>query len=121
MVLDGALYRAPIPEGVGRILDLGTGTGAWAIDMAEYGYSNQPQDDALQTLQILMTKQIRLCSQMPQAVVTGPSKSMYLQASEQGTNVILRNGSQRNSTVLVGKTQMGRDVPAKSAKIIITF
>lgn len=36
MVLGGALYRAPVPKHVGNILDLGTGTGAWAIDIAEY-------------------------------------------------------------------------------------
>jgi hypothetical protein len=35
LVLGGELYCAPISDGVSRILDLGTGTGAWAIDMAE--------------------------------------------------------------------------------------
>jgi hypothetical protein len=35
MIVGGALYRAPISE-VSSVLDLGTGTGAWAIDMAEY-------------------------------------------------------------------------------------
>lgn len=37
MVLGGELYRAPIPPNTDQILDLGTGTGAWAIDVAEYG------------------------------------------------------------------------------------
>ncbi|KAL2870374.1 class I SAM-dependent methyltransferase [Aspergillus lucknowensis] len=37
LTLGGELYRAPIKPGLKRILDLGTGTGAWAIDMAEYG------------------------------------------------------------------------------------
>jgi ubiquinone/menaquinone biosynthesis C-methylase UbiE len=36
MVLNGQLYRAPISDEVERILDLGTGTGSWAIDVAEY-------------------------------------------------------------------------------------
>lgn len=35
LTLSGALYLAPLKEGIQRILDLGTGTGAWAIDMAE--------------------------------------------------------------------------------------
>ncbi|EXJ73479.1 uncharacterized protein A1O5_03240 [Cladophialophora psammophila CBS 110553] len=35
LVLGGELYCAPIPEGVSSVLDLGTGTGVWAIDMAE--------------------------------------------------------------------------------------
>ncbi|KAL4781346.1 S-adenosyl-L-methionine-dependent methyltransferase [Aspergillus varians] len=35
LTLRGALYRAPIKPGVKNILDLGTGTGAWAIDMAD--------------------------------------------------------------------------------------
>ncbi|GAD92425.1 TAM domain methyltransferase, putative [Paecilomyces variotii No. 5] len=35
MVVGGALYRAPISKHVGNVLDLGTGTGAWAIDMAD--------------------------------------------------------------------------------------
>ncbi|KNG82938.1 putative SAM domain methyltransferase [Aspergillus nomiae NRRL 13137] len=36
LVLAGALYRSPISENPRRILDIGTGTGLWAIDMAEY-------------------------------------------------------------------------------------
>lgn len=32
LMLGGALYRAPIPPTVKRVLDMGTGTGIWAID-----------------------------------------------------------------------------------------
>jgi methylase of polypeptide subunit release factors len=35
MILDGELYRAPISDSVSRVLDIGTGTGIWAIDMAD--------------------------------------------------------------------------------------
>jgi trans-aconitate methyltransferase len=35
MLLGGNLHEAPIPETTSRILDLGTGTGAWAIEMAD--------------------------------------------------------------------------------------
>lgn len=35
--LDGHLFRSPIPQDVSSILDLGTGTGVWAIEVAEYG------------------------------------------------------------------------------------
>jgi hypothetical protein len=34
--LDGELYLAPIGEKPSRILDLGTGTDIWAIDMGKY-------------------------------------------------------------------------------------
>jgi hypothetical protein len=33
-LLDGALHKAPLVESPGRVLDVGTGTGIWAIDMA---------------------------------------------------------------------------------------
>ena len=35
LMMDGRLYLAPIEEGSLRVLDIGTGTGAWAIDMGE--------------------------------------------------------------------------------------
>ncbi|KAJ0417894.1 S-adenosyl-L-methionine-dependent methyltransferase [Aspergillus carlsbadensis] len=31
----GSLYRAPLKQGIERVLDLGTGTGNWAMDMAD--------------------------------------------------------------------------------------
>ena len=36
LVLDGQLHSAPIGEQPQRVLDLGTGTGIWAVDFAEY-------------------------------------------------------------------------------------
>lgn len=37
MMLDGKLYTAPIPKDqkIHRVLDVGTGTGIWAIDYAD--------------------------------------------------------------------------------------
>jgi ubiquinone/menaquinone biosynthesis C-methylase UbiE len=35
LVLDNKLYRAPIASNPQRVLDLGTGTGIWAMDFAE--------------------------------------------------------------------------------------
>jgi SAM-dependent methyltransferase len=35
LILNGALFRAPLPPHPQRILDFGTGTGIWAIDMAD--------------------------------------------------------------------------------------
>jgi SAM-dependent methyltransferase len=35
LLLEGKLFLAPIPDSVQRILDLGTGTGIWAIEMAD--------------------------------------------------------------------------------------
>lgn len=35
MLIGGELYLSPIGKNVQRVLDLGTGTGIWAIDMAE--------------------------------------------------------------------------------------
>lgn len=36
LLLKGDLHFAPIPKDTQRVLDLGTGTGLWAIDFAEY-------------------------------------------------------------------------------------
>ena len=36
MLLRGELYNAPIQSNPQNILDLGTGTGIWAMDIAEY-------------------------------------------------------------------------------------
>lgn len=35
LVSGGRLYRAPLPPHVDRVLDVGTGTGKWAIDFAD--------------------------------------------------------------------------------------
>lgn len=35
LVLNGALFRAPLEKSVQRVLDIGTGTGIWAIDFAD--------------------------------------------------------------------------------------
>ena len=36
LMLGGQLHIVPFQENPQRILDVGTGTGIWAIDMAEY-------------------------------------------------------------------------------------
>ena len=38
LVLGGKLYLAPLVDNPQRVLDLGTGTGIWAMDFAEYVY-----------------------------------------------------------------------------------
>ncbi|RSL85745.1 hypothetical protein CDV31_016520 [Fusarium ambrosium] len=35
LLLDDKLHLAPLPEQVGKVLDVGTGTGIWAIDFAD--------------------------------------------------------------------------------------
>lgn len=42
LALDGALHVVKLPEKLERVLDLGTGTGIWAIDMAECVYAPTP-------------------------------------------------------------------------------
>lgn len=41
LLLDGRLYLAPIDEHPQRILDLGCGTGLWAIEMGEWSVWDQ--------------------------------------------------------------------------------
>lgn len=43
LTLDNALYFAPIPkeQKLHRVLDLGTGTGAWAIDFGMHTQSKE--------------------------------------------------------------------------------
>jgi ubiquinone/menaquinone biosynthesis C-methylase UbiE len=42
LLLGGELYRAPIGKNPQRVLDLGTGTGIWAMDFAELGPFKSP-------------------------------------------------------------------------------
>lgn len=35
LILDGKLQKAPIDQNIQRVLDIGTGTGIWAIEFAE--------------------------------------------------------------------------------------
>jgi ubiquinone/menaquinone biosynthesis C-methylase UbiE len=35
LCMDGKLYRAPLGDNISTVLDVGTGTGIWAIDMAD--------------------------------------------------------------------------------------
>jgi len=35
-VLNGKLHLAPIPENIQKAIDLGTGTGIWAIDFGQF-------------------------------------------------------------------------------------
>lgn len=36
LMLDGKLYLAPIGDEIHNVLDVGTGTGIWAIDFGSY-------------------------------------------------------------------------------------
>lgn len=36
LTLDGKLYLAPIGDKIQNVLDVGTGTGIWAIDFGSY-------------------------------------------------------------------------------------
>ena len=38
LILGGELFLAPIADKPQRVLDLGTGTGIWAMDFAEYDH-----------------------------------------------------------------------------------
>ncbi|KAF4415102.1 hypothetical protein FACUT_13689 [Fusarium acutatum] len=42
LVLGGDLFLAPLGDKVKRVLDLGTGTGIWAMDFAEYTFPHPP-------------------------------------------------------------------------------
>lgn len=61
LLLNDALHLAPIGPRPHKILDVGTGTGIWAIDMAEYA--------ARKTYQLFHVANRR--SQYPSAEVTG--------------------------------------------------
>ncbi|KAF4974129.1 hypothetical protein FZEAL_8939 [Fusarium zealandicum] len=47
LILDGKLHLAPIDKNSQRVLDLGTGTGIWAIDFAEVFLSEHPSAEVI--------------------------------------------------------------------------
>jgi len=55
LVLGGRLHRAPIPKHPQRVLDLGTGTGIWAIDFADQYPSAQVIGNDLSPIQPVWT------------------------------------------------------------------
>ena len=43
LTLDGKLYLAPVGDEIHNLLDVGTGTGIWAIDFVSYpAVSHEP-------------------------------------------------------------------------------
>ncbi|PLB36482.1 class I SAM-dependent methyltransferase [Aspergillus candidus] len=51
LVLDGQLHSAPIGENPQRVLDLGTGTGIWAVDFADHYASSDVTGNDLSAIQ----------------------------------------------------------------------
>ncbi|KAH8789719.1 S-adenosyl-L-methionine-dependent methyltransferase, partial [Hyaloscypha finlandica] len=51
LVLGGNLFKAPINEPLQRVLDFGTGTGIWAIDLADENPATQVQGTDLSPIQ----------------------------------------------------------------------
>src|SRR5271155_4740725 len=51
LILNGELFRAPISRNVQRVLDIGTGTGIWAIDFADQYPSAQVIGNDLSPIQ----------------------------------------------------------------------
>lgn len=96
MVLDGELYCAPISKQTSRILDLGTGTGAWAIDVALYVEHNfRNHDDKFYDINMpggiaKTRKQLSPVSKKESNHIKRHNSHVY------------RNGSKPNSISLVG-------------------
>ena len=51
LILDGRLYLAPIKPNVSRVLDVGTGTGVWAVGFAGQSHHHEAWASQLKCLQ----------------------------------------------------------------------
>lgn len=56
LIINGELHVAPIGENPQRILDLGTGTGIWAIEMADMYPSAEVSRAAAHGAKVSLTK-----------------------------------------------------------------
>lgn len=97
MLLKGELYNAPITLEPQNVLDLGTGTGIWAMDMAEYVefstlYRCMPAALIWDVGNSLMPTSLEMTSALSSLVG-------WLQTSSSSSRILNRNGT-TNETIL---------------------
>lgn len=78
LVLGGDLFLAPIGHKVKRVLDLGTGTGIWAMDFAEYAFPRSSHTISNKAQRISPSRSPRHRSQPHPAPMVTPPPSTSL-------------------------------------------